>query len=233
MFFPERIRSIRGQDRVLEVGPGGIPFHRADVFLERTFPTDDEARRQRGGLERPAAPAERIVYYDGGRFPFRDGEFDYVVCSHVVEHVADVDFFVKELSRVARGGYLEYPTVYYEYLYNFSVHLNLLKLRDGTLYHLPKRDTALESFRPVHELLEHTLVMGHAQLVDALHEVMFEGFEWEGSIRSAPASSIADLVFEKSVVPKYQPGRRRLARLAGRVAQLLGVHPCWKRKAGK
>jgi ubiquinone/menaquinone biosynthesis C-methylase UbiE len=43
--------------------------------------------------------------------PFKDKEFDFVIASHVLEHVVDVDFFIKELERVSSRGYIELPTI--------------------------------------------------------------------------------------------------------------------------
>ena len=43
--------------------------------------------------------------------PFRDKEFDFVVASHVIEHVKDVEIFIKELQRVSSKGYIELPTI--------------------------------------------------------------------------------------------------------------------------
>ena len=44
------------------------------------------------------------------KLPFKDKEFDFVVASHVMEHVEDVQFFIKELERIAHKGYIELPT---------------------------------------------------------------------------------------------------------------------------
>ena len=44
------------------------------------------------------------------KLPFKDGEFDFVIASHVIEHVEDFSFFIKELERVAKKGYIELPT---------------------------------------------------------------------------------------------------------------------------
>ena len=44
------------------------------------------------------------------KLPFKDNEFDFVVASHVMEHVEDIDFFIKELERVSKKGYVELPT---------------------------------------------------------------------------------------------------------------------------
>ena len=43
--------------------------------------------------------------------PFKDKEFDFVIASHVIEHVEDVEFFMKELQRVSSKGYIELPTI--------------------------------------------------------------------------------------------------------------------------
>ena len=45
------------------------------------------------------------------KLPFKDKEFDFVVASHVMEHVEDVDFFIKEIERVSKKGYIELPTM--------------------------------------------------------------------------------------------------------------------------
>jgi len=42
--------------------------------------------------------------------PFKVKEFDFVIASHVLEHVEDVDIFIKELERVSSKGYIEVPT---------------------------------------------------------------------------------------------------------------------------
>ena len=45
------------------------------------------------------------------KLPFEDKEFDFVIASHVMEHVEDVEFFIKELERVSIKGYIELPTI--------------------------------------------------------------------------------------------------------------------------
>ena len=42
--------------------------------------------------------------------PFKDKEFDFVIASHVLEHVKELDTFIKELERVSSKGYIEVPT---------------------------------------------------------------------------------------------------------------------------
>jgi ubiquinone/menaquinone biosynthesis C-methylase UbiE len=44
----------------------------------------------------------RYRYYDGKKIPFEDGSFDVVVANAVIEHVDDVDVFLKEIKRVLK-----------------------------------------------------------------------------------------------------------------------------------
>ena len=51
-----------------------------------------------------------FVQIKGKELPFKDKEFDFVIASHVIEHVKDLDFFIKELERISSKGYIELPT---------------------------------------------------------------------------------------------------------------------------
>ncbi len=42
--------------------------------------------------------------------PFKNKEFDFVISSHVIEHVENFEFFLKELERISSKGYIELPT---------------------------------------------------------------------------------------------------------------------------
>lgn len=44
------------------------------------------------------------------KLPFQDNEFDFLICSHVLEHVDDVISFSNEIKRVSKKGYIELPT---------------------------------------------------------------------------------------------------------------------------
>ena len=44
------------------------------------------------------------------KLPFKDKEFDFVIASHVAEHVEDISYFLNELSRIGKKGYIEVPT---------------------------------------------------------------------------------------------------------------------------
>ena len=52
---------------------------------------------------------KKFIKLDGKTLPFKDKEFDFVIASHVIEHVEDVNF-INELERVSSKGYIELPT---------------------------------------------------------------------------------------------------------------------------
>ena len=54
---------------------------------------------------------KNFVKLDGNVLPFKDNEFDFVIASHVIEHVKDVKTFINELSRISSKGYIELPTI--------------------------------------------------------------------------------------------------------------------------
>lgn len=208
MFFPERIRQIGKTDRVLEIGPGNSPHPRSDVLLERAF-EEDEALKQRGGAA-SLVTSKTLVYYDGGRFPFDDHAFDYIICSHVIEHVEDVESFCAELFRVAKRGYLEYPTLYYEYLYNFSVHRQLVNFDADELRYMPKTEVDLQYFQPVQDFFCRTLELGYSDLVEDMKGIMFQGFEWNAPFKVRKVADIAELALQSHaalrplpLVPRY------------------------------
>jgi len=44
------------------------------------------------------------------KLPFKDKEFDYVILSHVMEHVPNLIEFKSEVERIGKAGYIELPT---------------------------------------------------------------------------------------------------------------------------
>ena len=54
---------------------------------------------------------KKFIQLTGKKLPFKDNEFDFVIASHVLEHVEDPVMFLNEIQRVSsRGGYIEVPT---------------------------------------------------------------------------------------------------------------------------
>lgn len=100
---------------VLDVGGWHEPLNRADYVLD-IMPY--ETRNQAGAILSDVFPRERFsreTYFQRDicgpdPWPFRDKQFDFVVCSHTLEDIRDPIFVCRELNRVAKAGYIEVPS---------------------------------------------------------------------------------------------------------------------------
>ena len=64
----------------------------------------------------------KFIKINSEKLPFKDNEFDYVIASHVIEHVKDFKSFIKELERISKRGYVELPTRFGDNLIFENVH---------------------------------------------------------------------------------------------------------------
>ncbi len=54
---------------------------------------------------------KKFILIQKKNLPFKDNEFDFVYASHVIEHIDDVSFFINELRRISKQGYIELPSL--------------------------------------------------------------------------------------------------------------------------
>ncbi len=200
MFFPERIKKIKESDKVLEIGPGSSPFRRSDVLLDKKF-EDKEALRQRGN--QPKIEYDKpIYYYDGLKFPFEDKEFDYVICSQVLEHVPVYEFanFIKEIERVAERGYIEVPRLFYDYLFNFYEHKWLINFKKGELLLLDKTKVEFSRIQDVFYLMfKYGIKNKKITLIKDFVDLFMIGYEWEAKINYRIVNDLDELVSNEDV----------------------------------
>ena len=112
---------------VLDLGSGAFPNPRADLLCDRELVDN----RHRAGL---AVVVDRpLVRADATQLPFRDGAIDFVIVSHLAEHIEDPDAFCRELARVAKGGYLETPSPAADFVLDEEYHLWRVGARDGVV----------------------------------------------------------------------------------------------------
>ncbi len=110
--------GIQDGDRVLEVGGGFYQFERADVITDLTF-SDTSNRNGAPILFRKGKKYVECAIED---LPFKEKEFDFVFCSHVMEHCVDPEKAAAELSRVSRRGYVEMPRLFSEFVLGNPSH---------------------------------------------------------------------------------------------------------------
>ncbi|MEN0052400.1 MAG: class I SAM-dependent methyltransferase [Mucilaginibacter sp.] len=125
---------------VLEVGGGNHPDKRAHVVVDKYV--EDNTHRS-GDLK--VLKNQKFFQADGENLPFKDHEFDYVICRHVLEHVDDPIQFVKEQARVAKCGYMETPSLLGEYMAPKASHKWLIQDIDNKLV---LYDKTLLGFKP-------------------------------------------------------------------------------------
>lgn len=109
--------SIREKDYVVEVGPGHNPNYRSNVIVEKFVDTN---YHRCGDVK--IYPHQDFINADGEDLPFRDKEFDYIICNQVLEHAEDPEKFIEEHCRVAHRGYMETPSLLGEFLFPKKSH---------------------------------------------------------------------------------------------------------------
>jgi SAM-dependent methyltransferase len=153
MYYSNLIHIGRN-DKVLEIGPGGSPFWRSNVLADKFDNSDEVIPGTFGGQKHNTKnkPFFKIV---DNRLPFTDNEFDFVICSHVLEHVPfhDLPILTREIFRVAPRAYMEFPSPLYDIIFNFPAHLNFLTIQNSTIYCLSKEFCSIAKYQEYFLLL--------------------------------------------------------------------------------
>jgi SAM-dependent methyltransferase len=122
---------------VLDVGSGDKPHWRADVLLDRYIGEEHSGQRSGSSTARVDRP---LFDVDAAAMPFADKAFDYVICSHMLEHVERPAAVIAELTRVAKAGYIEVPEAASAKIVDFPSHLWWVTLDDGVLVFTAKTE---------------------------------------------------------------------------------------------
>ena len=95
--YIQSILSDKTDWKILDIGCG----YSANSFATTICDVQDLSKYYRD---------KNFIKLEGRSLPFKDNEFDFVIASHVLEHVEDFELFISELERVSKKGYIELPT---------------------------------------------------------------------------------------------------------------------------
>jgi len=165
---------INKDDLVLEVGSGDRPNPRSDVLVDRYISDNTE----RGGnlqIDRP------LICADGHFLPFKDKAFDYVIASHIIEHMDDPVRFCQELMRVSKRGYIESPTEIAEKMFFWSFHKWYVN-HIGDSIVMQHKDTPNNIFGDLFDYF-YEYNPWYERFQRSAPDVFWMSYEWEGEIK--------------------------------------------------
>ncbi len=103
------VDKYRHCEKILEIGPGKIPFPIATHSIDHVHRTDSSVIQYKLNI------CEDLL-------PFEDKSFDFVYCRHVLEDLHNPEFIFKEIRRVSKAGYIETPSPFTEVTNGINVN---------------------------------------------------------------------------------------------------------------
>ncbi len=107
------MKIIKKNDLVLDIGGWAIPFNRANYVVDiQPYETRGFFGSQ-GGNKKYFTKKTWMLHDISSRkkLPFKDKQFDFVICSQTLEDIRDPIWLCSELIRVAKRGYIEVPSM--------------------------------------------------------------------------------------------------------------------------
>lgn len=172
--------QIKKTDKVLEVGGGHNPHERSNLIVDKYV---DSNYHRSGDIKYGAH--QDFMQADGENLPFKDKAFDYVICSHVLEHVENPEAFLKEQFRVAKRGYIEVPSLMGEYLVPKASHRWLILEIEGKIVMVEKERVG---FKTSHDFGDFFLdympkqSIGYKVVQRTHGDIMTVRYEWNDEI---------------------------------------------------
>ncbi len=173
-FYLRRWIGTSSGTRVLDVGSGHRPHDDATHLIELLPEDDSERGRPVKRLGRP------LIHGTVEALPFKRKSFDYVYACHVLEHTKDPAGACRELMRIARAGYIETPSPFYEQGYNYphpergwSFHRWFVFVgKDDTLIFEPKTQKTINTFCDCRHAQFIRRVYGSVRDLNRIHHVL-------------------------------------------------------------
>lgn len=173
--------NIKSSDRVLEVGGGHNPHPRSNVVVDKY--TDTNYHRS-GDIK--VLKNQTFMQADGESLPFKDKEFDYVICCQVLEHVENPEKFLAEQFRVAKRGFMETPSLLGEYLFPRESHKWIIHEMNDITYLVDKAKINFVYGYDMGELIQDYLPKNSIgfKILEKTHpNLITNRVEWEGDFK--------------------------------------------------
>lgn len=172
---------INKNDNVLEVGGGHNPHPRSNVVVDKF--TDTNYHRS-GDIK--VLKNQTFLQADGENLPFKDKEFDYVICCQVLEHVENPEKFLAEQFRVSKRGFMETPSLLGEYLFPRESHKWIIHEMNDITYLVDKKKINFTYGLDLGELIQDylpTQSIGFKILERTHPNIITNRVEWEGDFK--------------------------------------------------
>lgn len=145
------INKLKSSDKVLDIGAWERPFNRANWVLD-VMPYETRKKHNSFPLKMSEYFSKRTwKRYDiSNKLPFKDKEFDFVICGHVLEDIKDPVNLCNEIMRIGKAGYFEFPNRAYETQTSVDPYVNsqkyigychhrwFIQINRNSLYFVPK-----------------------------------------------------------------------------------------------
>jgi hypothetical protein len=182
------LARIGEEDLVVDVGGWWKPLNRANHVIDLLpYETRAGGGRLGSGPERYSQATWHQLDICETPWPFPDQAFDFAYCGQTLEDIRDPIAVCRELSRIARRGYVEVPSVWIECTFDVDVgpltprypgyekHRWLVFFEDEELVFVPKQVwLCLKEFVPREESLKWR----------SDQKIWTTAVHWEGEIRA-------------------------------------------------
>lgn len=199
--------SITKDALVLDIGSGHSPWPRADVICDK-FYNDDSQRPGKLTMDRT------LVIGDIMNLPFCENAFDYIWCSHVLEHVDDPEKAANELSRVGKKGYIETPSEFHEKLIaGYEYHKWFVNIKDEKLHFKRKQSSVfdkclVETISRLMKQGENNTITFYKHNYYAKESPFLVKYHWKDKIECLVENSIAEENGQNDNYPFSSPSQK-------------------------
>lgn len=123
--YKKMLAMFKEDDKILDIGGWEKPFNRATHVLDiLPYRTRKKQNSFPKGIKERFKKETWILHDIKDPLPFKNNEFDFVVCGHVLEDIKDPVFLAKEIMRISKAGYFEFPNRAFEMKNNVDPFLN-------------------------------------------------------------------------------------------------------------